>query len=874
MRRSQSKQSIPPSVSSAAPAVVPYEQCPAKTYQSADGSIRFGRSVLEHGQIVGEVVRALLARYPLAMRRRLFPDQAALVAACHDVGKISPCFFEKLRRAISDTSYDHFKQALHPELERMWGGHAGVSQITAAALQAPRWIPEILGQHHGFSPPVESFQASDEVFGGTAWQQERCKLVEALKLHFGMDWPDVSCVAQARLLAGLTSVADWIGSGALFEDPHCPWRPLIEQALDKAGFISPQYRPGLRFEEVFAFAQQVGVVQQRLIDAVNGPGVYVLEAPMGLGKTEAALYVAYKLLQQGLATGIYFALPTQLTSNKMHERLQEFLDAILAPNTFSQALLLHGRAWLLETEMGEEGGPGGAWFHQAKRGLLAPFAVGTIDQALMAAMHVKHGFVRAFGLAGKVVILDEVHTYDAYTSTLMEALVSLLRQLQCTVIILSATLSRDRRQALVQADVRQQAYPLITAVAEQQAVQELTVDPPQESEVALQFVQANEQAVQEALNRAAGGQQVLWIENTVQEAQQRYLDVAARAREMGLDCGLLHSRFTVEDRQRIEEKWVNAFGKKGWGMRTDQGRILVGTQVLEQSLDIDADFLISRFAPSDMLLQRMGRLWRHDKAPRAPTAKREACLLVPDEEMAVHSPEAALGPTASVYSPYVLCRSLEVWRARTHIRLPSDIRGVIEASYATRPESGPMARWLHELQEGHRGRKGENSLRQLARVSLAETGVTLPESKAQTRYSESENHEVLLLRRVQTINDQTTRLLLLNGQTLDVPVQRFALSKVEWKKLAVQLMSQIVPVRAAHAPLPCSRDRLEKLGFQHCLYLGDKNWADDESVLRVGLVDEAGSIYGLDGAVTHASRHLEYRDDLGYVVRKNNGEKR
>jgi len=153
-------------------------------------------------------------------------------------------------------------------------------------------------------------------------------------------------------------------------------------------------------------------------------------------------------LSSGQSSGIYFALPTQLTSNKIFDRFQDFLGEVLADDCPHRSLLLHANAWLFETDMGEEGRPGGAWFNQSKRGLLAPFAVGTIDQALMAAMNVKHGFVRAFGLAGKIVILDEVHTYDAYTGSLMDALVQLLRQLNCTVIILSATLNQERREQL------------------------------------------------------------------------------------------------------------------------------------------------------------------------------------------------------------------------------------------------------------------------------------------------------------------------------------------------------------------------------------------------------------------------------------------
>ena len=686
-----------------------------------------------------------------------------------------------------------------------------------------------------------------------------------LKTLLDSDWPQVESVPQARLLAGLASVADWIGSGAFFEDPAQPWQERIEPALDDAGFIRPDYRADLSFEQVFGFAPRLA--QQQLIDAVGGPGVYVLEAPMGLGKTEAALYVAYRLLAAGQASGIYFALPTQLTSNKIYERFNEFLQRVLAPGCRHRSLLLHGKAWLLDTEMGEEGRPGGAWFNHAKRGLLAPFAVGTIDQALMAAMNVKHGFVRAFGLAGKVVILDEVHTYDAYTSTLLNALVELLRELHCTVIILSATLNRERRQQLLGAAVSDEAYPLISAAPHHRPLSEWSVPSGASHEVSMRLLDDPHAALAEALERAGRGQQVLWIENTVVEAQERYLDLAARAAELGVACGLLHSRFTAEDRQRIEDCWVSLFGKGGWQERVRQGRILVGTQILEQSLDIDADFLVSRFAPTDMLLQRLGRLWRHAETPREPAARCEAWVLAPDLEKAIVAPLSAFGRSAHVYSPYVLCRSLEVWQGRDSLCLPQDIRTLIEQTYVQRPEEGAMARWLHELDNGTPRRKGRKALALLARVTLAEDGNTLPESKAQTRYSELDSHEVLLLRgAVQLPEQKTTRLTLLDGQQLLLPWERHNRDKRGWRELSASLMRQTVPVRVQDTPECLPIDTLKKFGLQQCFYLGDP--AHDEAVLRVALVDETGTLQGLQGAQVHRKHTLEYRDDLGYRVIK------
>lgn len=846
-----------------------FSQCPAKTFQK-DGVVAIGRMVPDHCQIVGEVARALIGRYPEDLAKQLFPAGAPLVAACHDIGKVSPCFFEKLRRACQPSSYGMPTIPVNPDIERGWGGHSGVSQATAKEINAPAFVPEILGQHHGYSPTLAGKKANDEVFGGPLWQEQRRDLVNELKTRLKMDWPQSLSVAQARVLAGLTSVADWIGSGQHFEDPGLDWKPNIDRALDEAGFLPPRYHRGLFFWDVFGSQFSPRAVQTQLIEAVTSPGVYVLEAPMGVGKTEAALFAAYRLLERGQASGIYFALPTQLTSNKIFERFNAFLDRVLADDCPRRALLLHANAWLVDTEMGEEGRPGGAWFHHRKRGLLAPFAVGTIDQALMAAMNVKHGFVRAFGLAGKVVILDEVHTYDAYTGTLLDALVHLLRELHCTVIILSATLNHARRSSLLGSPVQSDAYPLITAQAGSEPVREIHVAADSTACVTIRTQQDDRVAVQGALDRATGGQQVLWIENTVRGAQERYLDLAARARDAGVECGLLHSRFTMSDRQVLEGKWVGLFGKSGISQRGDCGRILVGTQVLEQSLDIDADFLVTRFAPTDMLLQRMGRLWRHAATRRPRGAQCEAWLLAPAVDTAIKSPQSddeGFGASAFVYSPYVLCRSLEVWSGRTAVNLPREIRALIESTYAPRDEHGAMATMLHNLEYGTPRRPGRVTLGQLARVGLAMEGTTKPESMAQTRYSETDNFDVLLLRTIHLDSGkQVTRIHLLNGDTVDLPWRKRDLDIQSWRLLSARLMGSIVPVRAGEAPAAVSRNTLEKHGFQHCFYLGDPNWPDETSLLRVACVDDAGALVSLDGSSAASDRELTYRPWSGYHV--------
>lgn len=842
---------------------ISFANCPAKTFQNPSGKNYLGRGVFSHCQIVGEVAKELINRSAI---KHLFPDGSALTAGTHDIGKVSPTFYNKLHNAC-DLS---LLPGINADLEKGWGGHAGVSQVTAKALNAPEFVPEILGQHHGFAPAVTGRRATDESFGGEAWQAEREKLVQALREALQEDWPQIDSYAIARLLAGLTSVADWIGSGKHFENPEEDWQPKIRQALDEAGFIQPLYRKKLSFSGIFGFEPRNA--QQLLFEQITGPGVYILEAPMGVGKTEAALYAAYQMLAKGQASGIYFALPTQLTSNKIYERFNQFLEQILDNGCQHRSLLLHTNAWLFETEMGEEGRPGGAWFNQTKRGLLAPFAVGTIDQALMAAMNVKHGFVRAFGLAGKVIILDEVHTYDAYTGTLMDALILLLRQLDCTVIILSATLNQERRQELMSCRTESADYPLITALPNtSDTAAEIAVPVTGSQLLAIKLQQDDGAAVEEALLRAEQGQQVLWIENTVKEAQERYLQLAERACSLGADCGLLHSRYTLADRQMIEDRWVNLFGKPGWAdsQRQQQGRILIGTQVLEQSLDIDADFLVSRFAPTDMLLQRFGRLWRHSETPRNQHARQEAWLLVPELDKAIDSPQGAFGASAYVYSPYVLCRSLEVWHSLDQICLPNDIRSLIEATYCNRQESGNLARWLHELEEGSRTRIGQTALKQLARVGLSQAGNTLPESKAQTRYSESDSFEVLLLRSIHYDSEQKAGVLvLLSGDQVVLPLNRASFGRADWRALTKQLMQQVVYVRPGDAPKQISRERLQKFGLQHCFYLGNPLWENDESLLRIALVDEADQLFGLENQQLHDKYAIEYRPDLGYRVIK------
>lgn len=836
--------------------------CLAKTRTLTKGNVIAGIDIFNHCLIVGVVARELMERMPSFLVGALFPKGSELIAAAHDLGKVSPTFQEKINRALDVPKSIPELAHVNPELEKTWGGHAGTSQATLNGQY--KIISQIVGRHHGYTPSLPPL-ASDEKIGGEVWQNRRLELLNKLEKALNVTFPSISDTRQIDAISGLTSVADWIGSGHLFDQiefgatSNLNLITSVKNAVDAAGFVRPKLRKGLSFNEVFGF--EARPTQTRLIEVSHQPGVYILEAPMGVGKTEAALFAAYKMIEKELATGLYFALPTQLTSNKIHDRVDHFLTKILDDSCPHKALLLHSSAWLYKTEMGEDAQPGFSWFDSAKRGLLAPFAVGTIDQALMAVMNVKHGFVRSFGLAGKVVILDEVHSYDSYTGTIMDELIKGLLDLHCTVIILSATLTEERRNILLGSSKIKSlsvAYPLITALPKGNVLAEFEVQKIPDMEYTVVMKQTQDDAIAEALLRAELGQQVLWIENTVAEAQAIYK--LFRAKEMSIEVGLLHSRFLKTHREMNESYWVKIFGKEGHATRNQCGRILVGTQVLEQSLDIDADFLVTRICPTDMLLQRLGRLWRHRETDslRSKSAKCEAWIIAPTLEDALEHSKSSFGNTALVYSPYVLCRTIEVWTENKVIQLPSQMRSLIESTYRVRVENETMAKYFAVVEANRKKLSG------LARISLSSIGKTLPESKASTRYSDQESCEVLLLKSY-TLHQDTVQICLLDGSKHTLVKNAKAKDINTWRNMALLLAQNTVTVPVHFAPMNIERRKIAVLG--EYIYIGKSD--EEDSSFRIGLVNEALCVTSLDQGLASNKYKFEYRSDFGFLYLKN-----
>lgn len=718
---------------------VPYDLCYAKSDGSGIGKVLLA----DHSLLAGNVADRLLGKTGLKI-----PPGSPFVVAAHDTGKASPGFLKKICNKTLEI--------LCPELAatslegRGWEtNHAVMGE--AAFRKAYPYVADwgqVVGVHHGSRQQPLCEGCGN--YGGAEWAAERAKLLTFLEKNFGAPPENPPTALQTKLVAGLTCVADWIASNdELLPDPATAGRKEIEAALIDAGWRDSTVQPGLCFEQVFPFFPNE--MQRDFIRTIDHRGVYVLEAPMGLGKTEAALFAAYKLMESGQNKGLYFGLPTRLTSDRIHQRVEEFMAKTLENPGFVK--LIHGHAWMNLESTAAEFKAGQSWFHPRKRALLAPFGVGTIDQALMSVLKVKHHFVRTFGLAGKVVILDEVHSYDAYTGTLLDCLVEELLEIDCSVIILSATLTAKRRTAFKVVATQTQAYPLISTATK-------TIAPPPSAEKRIRLEYASnelDELFERATAAAEKGCCVLWIANTVAQSQEIFSKINGERREGVFETGLLHSRFPAYRRAEIESVWMEKLGKSG---ERPNGCILVATQVVEQSVDIDADLLITELAPTDMLLQRIGRLCRHDRSKR-PADAGQAWIYGPlDSWSDAESFNEALGKSRYVYAPFVLWKTLQVWRGRTEISLPSQIREFLEATY---DETGEHPEWVAELKDQLDAKR--NKLRGMALGMTALYCGDDNEDAAPTRYSTCPTISALILQSCDNTEKQAD-LVLCDGTEL------------------------------------------------------------------------------------------------------------
>ena len=647
------------------------------------------------------------------------------LVALHDLGKATPAFQAKWApapRALEALGLD-----VRAPRDARPHGAVGVHLVREALVKfgvAPlpaNQLARAVAAHHGAFPTDRESNVGligpAERGKSAGWSAARAALVADLAFALGVAHQPVPALTRTAdwaffaALAGLTSVADWIGSMAdvfTYAAPSTPTDVYLQHAreraaiaLEQVGFHRAAPPQPASFEALFGFAPRpLQAAAATLAAEVEGPFCAVVEAPMGEGKTEAALFVAHALAAAGLHDGTFLGLPTQATANQMFVRLTEFLERT-RPDQRTNLQLIHGEARfapvvqrLVRAVYDDAGGLGcEPWFLSKKRALLAPFGAGTVDQALLGVLRTPHAFVRLFGLAGKTVVLDEVHAYDTYTSTLLDRLVAWLGALGATVVVLSATLPSARRRALLEAyagraldgDALPEAvYPRLSFASATTSGARALATSRAPSRVRLAFADDDEAALaDELVARLFTGGCFGVLRNTVARAQSTFvrLSVAARAGLLpeGTELVLLHARFPVDERRAIEERIVGALGPRG---ARPARMVVVGTQVLEQSLDVDFDALVTDLAPADLVLQRAGRLHRHAGRARPPGTEEPTLTIV---RPAGDAEAVDLAGVGAVYERYVLRRSLLALGGREHLELPTDIEPLVEHVYRDPP---------------------------------------------------------------------------------------------------------------------------------------------------------------------------------------------
>lgn len=679
-----------------------------------------------------EVVRSHLspvAHQHLAQGLGLSGD--ALVRFCgfmagsHDLGKVSSAF----QFQVSEVG----KALVGKSLYDLWHSYPSTGQktphgtVTAATLpvyltelglkkRLSKKLAAIVGGHHGFFPGTVDIQnlSEDDVGRGT-WLQFRRTVYEQLKDFVGLtpaDLPNQCDNAAAMILAGLTTVSDWIASNPEedsgfpyandepFATYHLGLTAKAQNALMKQGWKQPETGKPLAFTELFSFIETPRPLQDaaiQLTDRLKPPCLVMVEASMGEGKTEAALYLADHLQHQMGAGGFYIGLPTQATSNAMFKRVQEFLQKRYSDHVVNLTLS-HSAAALKDEyqstvcrldQVYDQEGRGvfaSEWHTARKRSLLSPYGVGTIDQGLMGVVRSRHQFVRLFGLAGRTIILDEIHAYDLYTSTLLERFLEWAAVLGSPVIALSATLPTSTRQQLLAAyatgcsqpvpDLPEAPYPRITAFGGGEAIAQ-SFEASEHVCRSLEIRWANEeewaQALEQALQQGGCAAVICSTVNRAQAVYQRLQEHFSTE-----ELGLFHGRFLFKDRERIEGDCLRWFGK---GTKHRPKRfVLVATQVIEQSLDVDFDLMISDLAPIDLLLQRSGRLHRHTREWRPPLLTAPKLWIV--EPTLTAQSKADFHESGYIYDRHVLLRSWLTIRHCGSIQLPEETDRLIESVYA------------------------------------------------------------------------------------------------------------------------------------------------------------------------------------------------
>ncbi|MDR1603966.1 MAG: CRISPR-associated helicase Cas3' [Gracilibacteraceae bacterium] len=572
-------------------------------------------------------------------------------------------------------------------------GHAKEGQIIFEYLAAKqnvdvKTISSVLGAHHG-EPASKALHEPNAVviieckdtkqhytpFDNlsewvSCWEQ---LLKKALKRAGVTDLSALPKLSQAQqfVLTGAVIMADWLASGGTSVDK------LGEKWV--AAGSDDIYRE--RFE-IFdnkktpdsKTPNNLQDAVERLSRRIGKPGIMIIESETASGKTVAALAAAEIFAQKFGLGGVYFALPTQATSDGQFKSFTKWVKKAggAEDNIDLHIQLLHGKAFL-NKEFEEM--PGN-WFSQRrKRKILDNFGVGTIDQLLLAGLKQKHVMLRHLGLANKVIIIDECHAYDAYMNVYLKRVLEWLSAYNVPVIILSATLPVSTRNEMLNAYLGKDTatddgydYPRITYSVGAEVKYECIPQQGDQKRIAFEFVA---DVSEELSKRIVDRRGVIGIiVNTVKRSQDLY---KALAEQYGAEnVRLLHSRFIATDRAEKRDELENTIGPEDPEVKRPDFRIIIGTQVLEQSLDIDFDLLITELAPVDLLLQRIGRLHRHKRDGRPKSLQKPLCLILSADKN-----------SHKIYGDYLLMRTeARIKQLQGIVTIPKDVAGLVNDVYS------------------------------------------------------------------------------------------------------------------------------------------------------------------------------------------------
>ncbi|MBR7887434.1 CRISPR-associated helicase Cas3' [Marinomonas sp. A79] len=618
--------------------------------------------------------------------------------ALHDLGKFSEAFqsqkpelFEQLQGREPNSEKPYSER--HDSLGQWYWNDRLADQviddgwfIDGQQSSLDCWVRAVTG-HHGQPPKASPSNSPSDDYFSKKDRKAIQAFTEELQTLFLTDGAKELCLqltpiqfesiskALSWWFTGVAVLADWLGSNTdyfPYQGKAIPMQKYwaeaqvnAKKALAKSGVVPSDIKRGLSFNDLFPVIHTASPLQQWAIkvDIQKTPQIFLLEDVTGAGKTEAAITLAYRLMESGNTDGFFVALPTMATANAMYERVSNVYSKLFVDD--ANLVLAHGSRNLVDdfaktiiqaskpendSEQKDETASARctAWLaDHNKRALLAQVGVGTIDQALLGVLHSKHQSLRLLGLFGKVLIVDEVHACDAYMQGVLEVLLEFHARAGGSVILLSATLPVHMKQKLLGAYAKgrnalcpvisEQAYPLATwwqAINTNQLHQEpLATREAVTRTVAVNYQHDMAQVKNAVLAALNAGQCVCWIRNTIADALEAHTLFTNEIPTANIT--LFHARFCLSDRLDAEELVLHKFGKSSTHALR-KGRLVIATQVIEQSLDVDFDLLMSDLAPIDRLVQRAGRLRRHSRdvqgnrllAEGAADQRGEPCLWV------------------------------------------------------------------------------------------------------------------------------------------------------------------------------------------------------------------------------------------------------